>query len=63
MTSRCPYCKTKESSADKSLWPFCSERCKTSDLGRWIKEDYRISQSSIGDSSENQAPTKDESNE
>ena len=24
--------------------PFCSERCKLVDLGRWLNEDYRISE-------------------
>ena len=42
----CPYCK-KNNSAPKPLWPFCSERCKTSDLGRWAKEEYRIAGKSI----------------
>jgi endogenous inhibitor of DNA gyrase (YacG/DUF329 family) len=23
-------------------FPFCSPRCKTIDLGRWLSEDYRI---------------------
>lgn len=23
-------------------FPFCSERCKTIDLGRWLGETYRI---------------------
>jgi endogenous inhibitor of DNA gyrase (YacG/DUF329 family) len=23
-------------------FPFCSSRCKTIDLGRWLKEEYRI---------------------
>lgn len=26
------------------LGPFCSARCKTIDLGRWLGEDYRISE-------------------
>jgi endogenous inhibitor of DNA gyrase (YacG/DUF329 family) len=26
-----------------SAWkPFCSERCKMADLGRWLSEDYRV---------------------
>jgi endogenous inhibitor of DNA gyrase (YacG/DUF329 family) len=37
----CPYCK-KNPSAPAPLWPFCSARCKTNDLGHWAKEDYRI---------------------
>ena len=23
-------------------WPFCSPRCKTIDLGRWLSGTYRI---------------------
>jgi endogenous inhibitor of DNA gyrase (YacG/DUF329 family) len=23
-------------------FPFCSPRCKTIDLGRWLSEDYRL---------------------
>jgi hypothetical protein len=22
--------------------PFCSERCKLADLGRWLAEEYRV---------------------
>jgi endogenous inhibitor of DNA gyrase (YacG/DUF329 family) len=25
------------------MWrPFCSERCKLADLGRWLSDDYRV---------------------
>jgi endogenous inhibitor of DNA gyrase (YacG/DUF329 family) len=24
--------------------PFCSERCKLVDLGRWLNEEYRITE-------------------
>jgi endogenous inhibitor of DNA gyrase (YacG/DUF329 family) len=27
---------------DWPQFPFCSPRCKTIDLGRWLTEDYRI---------------------
>ena len=37
--SRCPICK-KSSVADYR--PFCSARCKTIDLGRWLGGDYRV---------------------
>jgi endogenous inhibitor of DNA gyrase (YacG/DUF329 family) len=23
-------------------YPFCSKRCRTIDLGRWLGEDYRV---------------------
>ena len=38
----CPVCEAK--TADSvATFPFCSERCRKVDLGRWLKEDYRIS--------------------
>jgi uncharacterized protein len=27
---------------DERWRPFCSERCKMADLGRWLSEDYRV---------------------
>lgn len=37
--SRCPICQ-KPSVPDHR--PFCSARCKTIDLGRWLGGDYRV---------------------
>lgn len=41
---RCPTCrKSGEWFADK--WgPFCSQRCKLLDLGKWLDEDNKISE-------------------
>ena len=38
----CPICKkaVKKSAAD---FPFCSERCRTIDLGKWASGSYVIS--------------------
>jgi endogenous inhibitor of DNA gyrase (YacG/DUF329 family) len=36
----CVYCRA-EPAADKYR-PFCSERCKMADLGRWLKGDYAV---------------------
>jgi len=30
-------------------FPFCSERCRLVDLGRWLKEEYRIPGPRAGD--------------
>ena len=38
----CPICK-KEVALDSSEVPFCSERCRTIDLGKWASGDYKIS--------------------
>jgi len=35
----CVYCRRRP--ADPVWRPFCSERCKLADLGRWLSEDYR----------------------
>ncbi|MCP9468746.1 MAG: DNA gyrase inhibitor YacG [Nitrospira sp.] len=38
----CPLCR-KPTTWDHNPWrPFCSERCKLTDLGRWAAEGYRI---------------------
>jgi uncharacterized protein len=39
---RCPICK-KEVAPDAPEFPFCSDRCRTIDLGNWAMEKYRIS--------------------
>jgi endogenous inhibitor of DNA gyrase (YacG/DUF329 family) len=36
----CAYCHREP--VDPRWRPFCSERCKLVDLGRWLKGDYRI---------------------
>ena len=39
----CPNCK-KETVYEGNLWrPFCSDRCKQLDLGKWATENYVIS--------------------
>jgi len=39
----CPSCKGEAVWRDNPFRPFCSERCKLIDLGKWAAEDYRIS--------------------
>jgi uncharacterized protein len=38
----CPICKNKTTWEENPWRPFCSERCKLVDLGKWVSEDYRI---------------------
>jgi len=38
----CPRCHQKTNWENNPHRPFCSERCRTIDLGRWLSEDYRI---------------------
>jgi len=39
---RCPICKKLVLAADPEF-PFCSERCRTVDLGKWASGGYVIS--------------------
>jgi uncharacterized protein len=39
----CPRCGQPAAFSRQNKWrPFCSERCKMIDLGKWAAEDYRI---------------------
>jgi uncharacterized protein len=38
----CPMCKHKTTWVENPWRPFCSERCKLIDLGKWVSEEYRI---------------------
>jgi hypothetical protein len=38
----CRYCGKKTRKRDNPFWPFCSERCKLIDLGKWASEQYRV---------------------
>lgn len=40
---KCPQCGKPVEWSPQSRWrPFCSERCKTIDLGAWASEAYRV---------------------
>ena len=38
--ARCPLCGRE--TADRAHAPFCSDRCRTVDLGRWLNGAYRL---------------------
>jgi len=39
---RCPICDREFEPTKSPATPFCSERCRTIDLGRWLDEAYRV---------------------
>ena len=41
-TYLCPTCKKPAPREGNSRFPFCCERCRLVDLGRWIDEEYRV---------------------
>ncbi len=39
----CPICgKEARPRSENPAAPFCSPRCKTIDLGKWLNEGYRV---------------------
>jgi endogenous inhibitor of DNA gyrase (YacG/DUF329 family) len=57
----CPICKKPVSNIDDRTapnpsFPFCSERCKLIDLGRWLGERYRIPVRPADDDSDSPPP-------
>ncbi|MGB8169975.1 MAG: DNA gyrase inhibitor YacG [Chthoniobacteraceae bacterium] len=42
--AHCPICGRETELAAAPLGPFCSDRCKLVDLGKWFGEEYRVSE-------------------
>lgn len=40
----CPICGKENEYFAEPLGPFCSARCRTIDLGKWLGEEYRVSE-------------------
>lgn len=41
---KCPICGKLSDFNMPPIGSFCSERCKLVDLGRWLGEDYRVTE-------------------
>ena len=41
-TIRCPVCEKHFDPAASQAMPFCSDRCRQIDLGRWLREAYSV---------------------
>jgi uncharacterized protein len=42
------------------LFPFCSQRCRQVDLGKWLGEEYRVVGGEASDEQEDELPSTDE---
>ncbi|HOT00199.1 MAG TPA: DNA gyrase inhibitor YacG [Acidobacteriota bacterium] len=47
-TVHCPTCRRPVSWEDAPYRPFCSERCRLMDLGRWADGVYRVAGEDAG---------------
>jgi endogenous inhibitor of DNA gyrase (YacG/DUF329 family) len=61
---RCPVCRkpVPPPPANRS-WPFCSDRCRLVDLGKWLGEEYRVEGPRAGDGAERPGETREEGQE
>lgn len=51
----CAYCRRRPGVPE---WrPFCSERCKMADLGRWFAGDYRVPGADVPEDPDDDSPT------
>ncbi|MBK7062815.1 MAG: DNA gyrase inhibitor YacG [Rubrivivax sp.] len=47
----CPSCRRPSPFSAANRWrPFCSERCRSADLGAWASEAYRVPAETAPDS-------------
>lgn len=53
MKITCPTCKGVTTWEENPFRPFCSERCKLIDIGRWADEEYRIPGKAHGEGKKN----------
>ena len=58
MIYRSPICKAGTDSEKNKDFPFCSERCRTMDLGNWSSEKYVVSDPTFDE----QEPEKEKGN-
>ena len=49
---RCPTCGKEFDSQQTEALPFCSQRCRLIDLGRWFAEEQTLPQAPVDDEEE-----------
>ncbi len=53
---KCPICGKPVEWKDNPFRPFCSERCKLVDLGRWVSDEYSVPGSPLPQESDETPP-------
>ena len=52
----CPTCKRPAVFSPANAWrPFCSERCRSADLGAWASEQFRVAAPASADEPDDRA--------
>jgi endogenous inhibitor of DNA gyrase (YacG/DUF329 family) len=53
----CPVCRKKTTWEENPWRPFCSERCKLVDFGKWVTEEYKVAETRKEEVQEKQKET------
>lgn len=62
-TRKCPICGGAVApTAENRAHPFCSDRCRLLDLGKWLDEGYVIAEP-LGDRPEGRVPVDEDDDE
>ncbi len=56
----CPICRREFEAERSPAMPFCCERCRLIDLGRWLDERYQIPIESPDEADESEQPSADD---
>jgi uncharacterized protein len=56
----CPICKQAFDPEKSPAMPFCSERCRRIDLGRWLDERHSLPVERFEDESDGTAPSAED---
>jgi endogenous inhibitor of DNA gyrase (YacG/DUF329 family) len=59
MKRTCPICRKPTDSETDADFPFCSERCRTLDLGNWASEKYVVSEPVFDEDGPEDSPPAD----
>ena len=53
----CPSCKHEvRTRPENPYFPFCSDRCRAVDLGKWLGGEYRIAQRDAAEDEDGDVP-------
>ncbi len=50
----CPTCKKETQKEGNAHFPFCSDRCRLVDLGKWLDDGYSVPGSDSSPSADNE---------
>ncbi len=60
---KCPICRKEFEAEQSPAMPFCCERCRLIDLGRWLDERYSVPVDKAEEGESHEPTTQDDRND